>query len=137
MYWLVMLDNIRGVCIGITVPAVLATLGLLIGNIVAMVLPTYGYCEKERQTNKDFTPVLRKHLRRFTVPVLALLMVGVGGLGFLPGTKQMAAIIIVPKLCRAIESNEGLKEMPNKVVGLANAWIEELKPEKAKEKVSP
>jgi len=52
---------------------------------------------------------------------------------FLPTTKQMAAIIIVPKICSAVESNEQLKQLPNNLFTLANEWMEELRPPKKAE----
>ena len=43
---------------------------------------------------------------------------------FVPSTKEMCAIKIIPK----IVNNEEVQELPNKVVELANEWLEELKP---------
>lgn len=42
-----------------------------------------------------------------------------------PNTKQMAAILILPK----IANNEQVQEIPGKLLDLADDWIEELKPE--------
>jgi hypothetical protein len=47
---------------------------------------------------------------------------------FIPTTKEMAAILIVPKLTNAIAENEEIQKLPNNLMGLANEWIEELKP---------
>ena len=44
----------------------------------------------------------------------------------IPSTKQMAAILLVPK----IVNNANAIEMPKKLLGLANEWIEELRPKK-------
>ncbi len=46
---------------------------------------------------------------------------------FIPNTKEMAVIIVAPKLYSAINANEDLKKIPANVIGLANAWLEELK----------
>lgn len=43
-----------------------------------------------------------------------------------PSTKEMCAIKVIP----VIANNEGVQELPNKVVELANEWMEELKPKK-------
>lgn len=43
---------------------------------------------------------------------------------FLPSSKEAAFIIVAPKLYNAVSQNEALKEMPDKVVTLANEWLE-------------
>lgn len=43
-----------------------------------------------------------------------------------PSTKQMAAILIVP----AIVNNEEVQKLPNSILGLADEWLEELRPGK-------
>lgn len=43
-----------------------------------------------------------------------------------PSTKDMAAILIVPR----IVNNEKVQEIPSKVLDLATEWLEELKPNK-------
>ena len=48
---------------------------------------------------------------------------------FTPNTKEMCAIKAIP----IIVNNEQVQELPNKVVELANEWIEELKPSKDSE----
>ena len=53
-------------------------------------------------------------------------------LWFIPTTKEMAAIIIIPKLYNSITTNQKIINMPDKLLDLANSWIEELKPEKDK-----
>lgn len=45
---------------------------------------------------------------------------------FIPTTKEMCAIKVIP----AIANNEEVQEIPNKIVELAGEWIEELKPKK-------
>lgn len=47
----------------------------------------------------------------------------------LPTSKQMAAIIIVPK----IVNNAKVQEVPDKLMTLATEWLEELRPGKSKE----
>lgn len=46
-----------------------------------------------------------------------------------PTTKEMAAIIVIPKLA----NSETVKELGDGVVTLAKEWIEELKPNKEEE----
>ena len=48
---------------------------------------------------------------------------------FLPSTKQMAAIMIVPK----IVNNEKVQTIGNKIYDLAVEWMDELAPKKKSE----
>jgi hypothetical protein len=50
---------------------------------------------------------------------------------FIPSTKQMAAIMIVPK----IANSEKVQTIGNKVYDLAVEWMEELKPNKKESEV--
>lgn len=50
---------------------------------------------------------------------------------FIPSTKQMAAILIVPK----IANSEKVQTIGNKVYDLAVEWMEELKPNKKESEV--
>ena len=45
---------------------------------------------------------------------------------FVPSTKEMCAIKIIPR----IVNNKEVQELPNKVVELANEWLEDLRPKK-------
>lgn len=48
---------------------------------------------------------------------------------FIPTTKEYCAIKVIP----AIANNQQVQELPNKVIELANEWMEELKPKKDNE----
>jgi len=48
---------------------------------------------------------------------------------FVPSTKELCAIKVIPK----IVNNEEVQELPNRVVELAGEWLENLKPEKYQE----
>ena len=56
--------------------------------------------------------------------ILSLLVVT-----FVPSTKQMAAIIVLPKLA----NSEKIQTVGNRLYDLAVEWMDELKPKKAKE----
>lgn len=70
-----------------------------------------------------------------TLLVLFVLMPIIGtGLNLLvPTTKQIAIIIIAPKIINATLSNEDIQKIPSGLLRLANEWIEEARPAKAKE----
>lgn len=109
MYWLVMLDSIN---IGSAIMC--AIFGFF---IVAL----FCYFAEERHA-----PTSMKVFASFVVFLfLALFSACV----FIPSTKQMAAIMIVPK----IANSEKVQTIGNKVYDLAVEWMEELKPTKGSE----
>lgn len=59
-------------------------------------------------------------------PIFLFCILLIAGSLFIPTTKEMCAIKVLP----AIINNEEVRELPNKVVDLANEWVEELKPKK-------
>ena len=63
------------------------------------------------------------------VPMLFLAVVIQLTTAFVPSTKQMAAIIVVPK----IANSEKVQTVGNKLYDLAVEWMDELKPARAKE----
>jgi hypothetical protein len=48
---------------------------------------------------------------------------------FVPDTKQMGIIIVVPKITTAIGSNQQMMELPGQLTDLAAQWIVKLKPD--------
>lgn len=106
MYWFMMLDNIK---IGSGLMCTVAAL-----FFIGMIIATYdlGKC-----------PVIVKVL----TPTLGVLFVALFSVCvFLPSTKQMAAIMIVPR----IANSEKVQTVGNRVYDLAVEWMEELKPNK-------
>jgi len=113
MYLLVMLDSFKQFLNGMIFVAAVATpLSLIV--IIAV-------------KNEGSFLVSKKW---FFVPVFsAVVWFGIGlASAILPTTKQAAAIIVLPKII----NNAKVQELPDKLLGLAEAWMEELKP-KAKE----
>lgn len=110
MYWLVMLDNIIDAHYAILI---LCTLFCFIG------IPMLGAIGKEEL----YLPLAKKAV----VVSVALVL----SLTFIPTTKQMAAIMIVPK----IANSEKVQTIGNKIYDLAVEWMEELEPNKKESKV--
>ena len=106
MYWLVMLDSIN---IGSFVMC--AIFALLILVMIIVVAESYK-CPTFVKVCVPF----------FVLFFLVFFAISV----FLPTTKQMAAITIVPK----IVNNEKVQTMGNKIYDLAVEWMDELKPKK-------
>lgn len=61
----------------------------------------------------------------FTIPFL--IIAGILEIA-VPTTKEFAVIVVAPRMEQAIRSNEKLTQVPDNILDLANAWIEELKP---------
>lgn len=69
--------------------------------------------------------------RTWAILKYLLILFFINSLGYLlPTTKEMAAIIILPKLSQ----NETLQQLPDNILNLANEWIKELSPKKGEEK---
>ncbi len=112
MYWITRLDNIYNIL------AVGALITLVIGVTFLLVF---------------FVSDCGKDLKGFKVWGIRTLVLGVLLLvahAFVPTTKQMAAIIVVPK----IMNNEKVQTVGNKVYDLAIEWIDTLEPTKKKTK---
>lgn len=105
MYWLVTLDNIIGV---------LRVIVIICGLLPILEVPLLSVMGKEEQ-------IFSFAKKLFGVAAAALLF-----LIFVPNTKQMAAIIVVPK----IANSEKVQTIGNKIYDLAVEWMEELKPTK-------
>lgn len=111
MYWLTRLTSLKDGVIGIG-----AGMMILFGTICFVAL--LAWFMEEREGAKKWI--------KFSLPLFML-----GGLIafssiFIPTTKEMCAIKAIP----VIVNNKQVQELPNKVVELANEWIEELKPNK-------
>lgn len=84
----------------------------------------YGEKEKEKEDAR-----MSKKCNKFIWPFFA------SGCFFLllslamPNTKEMAIIYVTPKVVNSVMANEELKKLPSNLVGLANSWIEEFKPD--------
>lgn len=114
MYWLVILDNFS--CL----------FGTLIALAIGWIIMNTVRCINASIENEPPPLHAWSHIFR-----------GLGFIGvvaaiatFVPSTKQMAAIIVVPK----IVNNEAVQAAGNELYTLALDWMKELRPKKEKEK---
>lgn len=118
MYGLVMLSDIVMTC------------GIFNGflGITCIIFGIFGtclkYCDDISQNGRVLGNKFIKSLR-WLIPIF---IVSLTITTLIPTTKQMAAIILVPKIINGIEQSEPLQEIPNNLLDLANDWINELKP---------
>ena len=111
IYWLTRWDSIKDACIIIgSITTILATILSIVGCGIAT----------EDKDRKGFYLLFS-----WIVPLIFL-----PGIVFIPTTKEMAAIKVIP----VIANNEKAQEISGKLLDLTDEWIEEFRPNKNKEK---
>lgn len=132
IYWLLMLDSVKEVCFGFSflfgIISIAVTVCFIVGLVGTATSPEEskwsGWHKGEyKKFGKIFTPLF------YIIVPFTLIFITASNM--LPTTKQMATIIVVPKIL----NNAEVQKIPNNVVELANDWIKELKPENVKEDV--
>ncbi len=113
MYWLMMLDNIRGATAALTAVSAIVTFFGVCFFAVARI----SNSEKDKEDNRKILEWLKWPLRTAWLFTITFTL----GCIFIPTTKQMAAIIVVPKII----NNKQVQEIPEKLMGLCDAWIKE------------
>lgn len=108
IYWITRLDGLKKFFDGFgfvvfAIGFILSVLG--IGNVLA--------------ENKS-----KKWLLSLLIPLIGAFFIFVST--FIPTTKEMAAIYIIP----SVANNESVQAIPNSILNLANEWMEELRPNK-------
>jgi hypothetical protein len=113
MYWLVKLDDIKsllnGFCFG---TGMILLVGIMVCSIYII-----GEDKKEYIKKSVITAI--------SLSVLILFVSAINT--FIPSTKQIAAIIVLPKII----NNEQIQSFPNKLLDLSEEWLKELSPTKS------
>ena len=127
IYWLTRLDKF-GILLGIVFVCIVAvSLANVIGGFVALDEASTDKLYNHPERLKEDKHNIKVRFRRAVKCALAALLVGMV-YSFIPSTKQAAAIIVIPK----IANSEVVAEMcdtAKELVGLAKAWLVELKPQ--------
>ena len=123
MYWLVKLDDIRHAFAGLMW---LPMAGIVITAIVSLVV-FLAMADEDNDFLETVWPRIKKAML-LCIPMLFLAAVIQLITAFVPTTKQMAAIIVVPK----IANGEKVQTAGNKLYDLAVDWMDELKPVREK-----
>lgn len=113
MYWLLRLDGIKDMFEVITVLLTIAVVLLGIGFLVCFFI-------SKADEHEDATRVAKSLKHGFLITVLLCLFFTFVWI-LLPTTKQMAAILVVPKII----NNEQVQELPEKIVELGNEWMDD------------
>lgn len=117
LYMILKLDALHGVF----------TLCGFFAVISAILFCIFVACEMEEHVN-----IFEKYTKIAWAWLLSTILFGVvcvAGHLVTPSTKQMAAILIAPKII----NNESIQELPSNLLKLANEWVEEKITEKKKE----
>lgn len=110
MYLLLKLDDVQGLFLGL---CIMLSIALVVIVIIGAI-----------NIDMESKPFPKKLSLWVGTPALFFCLVAVT----MPDTKQMAAIIIVPKVCNAVMADSSLKKIPSQITNLASEWLEELKP---------
>ena len=108
IYWITRLDGLR-IAVGVFLAAL-----FLFGAIWLIV----SFADNELDT-------IKKHRWKLLVPIIFL----TGLLVFIPTTKEMCAIKVIP----LVVNDETVREIPKDIADLAHEWLDELRPKKESE----
>lgn len=119
--------------------------GMIVGTFVSIILgamylyshldqieheSSYSqYSKRENDANlakKRTVVLLRKSFKAFSIATAAFWILWIA----IPTTRQLAAIYVIPAIVNSEVVQEKVPETMNGIFALAEAWIEELKPEK-------
>lgn len=134
IYWLAKLDDIRsfftdGFLSGIILASVI--IGAIASALLTIVYPM-SCCD----TDKEISDTV-KQARNMSYGVLITgVILGIVTnfiAAFIPSTKQMAAIVVIPRIANS-ETVSELGDLGKDLVGLAKEWVEEIRPKKKEAK---
>jgi hypothetical protein len=112
LYWIIKLDTFLDITGFLSFLLGLLAFTCIIGLFSCSIIQDF----------KEFLSIWKK-FSKYSIPLFIIfLSVSV----FLPTTKQMAALIVLPKII----NNEKVQEIPQKLLDLGIEWLDELKPTK-------
>lgn len=114
IYWLTRLDALNIVCV--------ATLVISAFICVIAAIMFFGVATPDHEEDDP----LMKSLLKATKTSFAIAIISTIVAAFLPTTKEMAAIIVVPR----VANSETVQQLGDGIVNLAQEWMKELAPKK-------
>lgn len=123
IYWITRMTFVHGFVLALSIAFTTLTCIWLIVSVICHITNICNVADGGRYNSKKFLPLSRKSLK-WSIPCFMLSWVVIFAAGLIPTTKEMCAIKAIP----VIVNNNQVQELPNKVVKLANEWIDELKP---------
>jgi len=108
IYWITRMDYLQGFALAVSITLCICCLA---GAIISCVIKYNGYKEEKEKAKTAF---------HWFLPSTFICFILVFGAMLIPSTKEYCAIKAIP----VIVNNEQVQELPNKVVELANEWID-------------
>ena len=137
MYWLVKLDDVRRFFDGMLPLSCMVAFAGVVGSVMCTLMYLFAgngsydlFSGKSDEQFKDIRSLLftwRKRLLTITLVAVGVAAALSGLYHFTPTTKQMAAVLVVPR----IANSEKVQTAGNKLYDLAVEWMDELRPHKA------
>ena len=116
LYWIMKLD-----VLSIFFEFLSSIIGLAMGVFIIFFM--VGWLNND---DEKFIKPLKKMsiiLFVFFIPIVSITIL-------LPDTKQMCALLVVPKVINYTMDNEEMKKMPDQIIKLGSEWLNELSPKK-------
>lgn len=120
MYTIVKLDDIRNL---------LCALSFMAGTTALISGVAYTVMAAEDNPDKSVLR-LKLRIRNIAFVSIPLLFLFITTQAMIPSVKQMAAILVVPPII----NNDHVQQLPDKLLHLADDWIDKLSPKKVEEK---
>ena len=127
IYWLTRLDEFSFMLGIVFVCIVAVSLANVIGGFIAMDSASTDKLYNRPELLSEDKHNIKVRFGRAVKLALVALLVGVVN-SFIPSTKQAAAIIVIPKIANS-EIVAEMGDTAKELVGLAKAWLVELKPQ--------
>ena len=128
MYWLTRLDHINLLFLWIMLSCILT---IIIFGLAQLILRDNNSWESKEKVDRQIKLADKLLFKGLPTAASILLLVALVR-AFVPTTKEMAAIKVVPIIANS-EAVGKLGDSATTLIDLANAWMEELKPNKIKQ----
>ena len=122
LYWFTRLSHIHEVIDSLFAPFMALTIVSFLALIVLSIVEKMSCDNDEKMILSKFCKAAKKTCCTATCIVAVTMICNI----FVPTTKEMAAIIVIPK----IANNESIKDLGDEIVNLAKEWMKEIHPSK-------
>lgn len=113
MYWILMLDNFRGAAGILMVVNILLVISLIAILTPFWISNSFGFIMEEENKSKQENQYknLKKNIKKYIITTLSIVILSTGVLTFVPSTKQMACIVVVPMLANSTVVQKDIPEL--------------------------
>lgn len=120
IYWITRFDHLYNFLDGISIICTILTTICISGFIITFIGKYVDPYENVRETLAN----LNKLLGKYSIVCFVLISLVNLSLVFLPTTKEIAAVYVIPK----IANNEKMQNIGSELIDLAQDWLKELHP---------